>query len=33
LIGIPDFGLAEAESGVECGQAKAGLQGCWRVPN
>src|SRR2546421_8560570 len=32
LIGIPDFGLAEAESGVECGQAKAGLQGVGEFP-
>jgi len=26
LIGVPDFGLAEAERGVECSQAKAGFE-------
>jgi hypothetical protein len=32
LIGVPDFGLAETESPVECGQAEAALHGVGEFP-
>jgi hypothetical protein len=32
LVGVSDFGLAKAESGVERGHAEAGLQGVGEFP-
>src|ERR1700733_1783056 len=32
LIGVPDFGLAEGERGVQRGQAEAGLHGVGKFP-
>jgi hypothetical protein len=32
LIGVPDFGLTEAERGVERGQAEAGFHGVGEFP-